>query len=594
MSTSTTQDPQHSPATGSGAVGRPPNPHRGTSATVVARSTGNGDTTSKTFNDIANPAEKGVFWKRFAMDLLLGLLIIIMIVWPWAFFGAVHAKHGIQMYGRLADTVDQYPQMSSAVVTFIGTVIRLLATFLFGRMIVRFSQEWIAASSEEKVTVFEVSALFAFRHLALSAMFGITKEQLKNGKWRRKILVLLLVCLGTFELVPTGIAGLITPGQFNRTASLTGTELDFASTDPGCLAWLEANSVADTCDWKSLGNTQFSTCLGETQMFDVLDSGRAHMLHTIINKTETSSLTQLGGNGGIRFLGSAKGVLPIGPDGVLAFNTLVNTSNPLVDEKVRRHMISYNYTLTHQGLESTVSCSYENTSPIRFERLSTLNSTNYEVDYLSEPRYFATRAPTRFPHTSLQAVQSRFIERAIQALGDVVSEAQNWSANLLAEAVFSLGAKELNLSTREKDTQYLSLYEAMIQGMLAYEITYSRLVYNVNAELNGIAAPEACVRQVGGQVSYAVKGWYIPNPASQAGLLIPMTLINLASFTLLIISFVMGKLKYRFNFDATSSVQLLAAVVPEEVRPSPGEIEWKSPVDYLQTLAQAGASTVPN
>ena len=88
------------------------------------------------------------------------------------------------------------------------------------------------------------------------------------------------------------------------------------------------------------------------------------MLSTIINKTETSSLTQLGGNGGIRFLGSAKGVLPIGPDGVPAFNNL--ETSPFSDEQARQGMVSYNYTLIQQGLDSNITCIYDPTSPIRF------------------------------------------------------------------------------------------------------------------------------------------------------------------------------------------------------------------------------------
>lgn len=80
-----------------------------------------------------------------------------------------------------------------------------------------------------------------------------------------------------------------------------------------------------------------------------------------------------------------------------------------------------------------------------------------------------------------------------------------------------------------------------------------------------------------------MRGWYIQDAATQAGLLIPMTLINLASFTLLIACFVLGKFKYRYNFDATDNIALLAAIVPEEDRPKPGEIEWRNKVNYPQT-----------
>jgi hypothetical protein len=151
------------------------------------------------------------------------------------------------MYGRLAEVIDQYPQKVGAVVTFLSTIITAIATFVFGKVIVRLGQELIAADTE--VTVFGVSAMLAFRHATL--VWGIGQwRPLKNGKGRWAMLVLLLACLGAFKVAPTGIAGLITPGQFNRTVDLTGTELNFASTDPGCLAWLEENRVDNDCDWK--------------------------------------------------------------------------------------------------------------------------------------------------------------------------------------------------------------------------------------------------------------------------------------------------------------------------------------------------------
>jgi hypothetical protein len=51
-------------------------------------------------------------------------------------------------------------------------------------------------------------------------------------------------------LIPSGTAGLITPGEFNKTENLRGTELDFFSEDASCLAWLETNRVRNNCDWK--------------------------------------------------------------------------------------------------------------------------------------------------------------------------------------------------------------------------------------------------------------------------------------------------------------------------------------------------------
>jgi hypothetical protein len=342
-------------------------------------------------------------------------------------------------------------------------------------------------------------------------------------------------------------------------------------------------------------------------------------------------------------------------------------------------MVSYNYTVTQQGLESGVSCSYESTSPIRYgpvpglntQVVATYNGTcdaavglepmledvlqyttlnanstltfwackqtpqpgfdptyfvylrgrnfyaqsigniacqispirfrDYQVQYLSVPRYFTAQAVTPIDGASRPTTFARYTEDAIRGLGNIVWESQNWSSNLVAEAVFSLGAKELGLSTRQQDPMYLRLYEGMIQGMLEYEVscpisyhlfnyvlttvvqaTYLRLIYNVFASIRS-PPPPACLRQVGGPVSYAVRGWYIQDAATQAGLLIPMTLINLASFSLLIACFVIGKFKYKYNFDATDNISLLTALTGGVTRGTPGEVEWRSKVEYPQT-----------
>ncbi|KAJ2936092.1 hypothetical protein H1R20_g999, partial [Candolleomyces eurysporus] len=500
-------------------------------------------------DSVANPAEVTPRWQRIGVDLAILLALLFTILWPWVFFWVVEAKQGLQMYGRLAETIDQYPQLVAIVVTLIGTINRLIATFLFGLMIARLGQELIAARIRQEVAVFGLT-LPAF--CDMSMVRGIRQlTQMKNMKGRLAMLALLLAALGAFALVPSGTAGLITPGQFNKTAELRGTELDFTSTDPGCLTWLEANRVVNKCDWTKFADTQFTQCLGENQILDVLDSGRTNMLSVLGINNGTSSLHQLGGKGGIRFLGSPKGVLPIGPDDILAFKTLETRSNPFVDDAIRRRMVSYNYTLNQQGLESRVTCSYENSSPIKYRNISNINTTriisafgtcdpgagledvledvpeyvmldtpntltswackqtpqpgsqdstyflylrgrakyatsignitcqisplrarDYSVEYLSLPQYFTPEAiisvaaqPTTF---------YRYIEGPLIGLGNIIWESQSWSTNVVAEAVFSLGAKNLNLSTLEQHPKYLSLFEKMIEGMLEYEVGLSR------------------------------------------------------------------------------------------------------------------------
>ncbi|KAJ2925285.1 hypothetical protein H1R20_g11830, partial [Candolleomyces eurysporus] len=619
---------------------------------VPSKKKGGDDVPSKK-DDSANPPERLTRPQRIRNDLLLAFGIILLIVWPWAVFAVIKGKNGVQMYGPLADIYHEYPHEVAIVVTQLGTINRLAATFLLGKVVVRFGQELIASAHRERVTVFGVSALLAFRHMSLVWGWGQFR-QLAKGKSRFIVIALLLLCLAALSMIPSGTAGLITPGEFNKTAELSGTELDFFSEDTLCLAWLEANKVRNNCDWTSFGGTQYTTCLGENQMFDVLDSGRTNMLSVIGIQNQTSSLNQLGAEGGIRFLGSVKGILPNGPDGVPAFNSLEPSMNPFANPSIRRGMVSYNYTLIQQGLESTISCIYDTSSPIQHTTLSdistrliassgscnrtagledvlenigeypTLNVNNtltywackqpprpgaleptyfiylrgrtnyatsignitcrvspmrsrtYSVDYLSLRGHFVTKLATNSdPQSSQRATFSRYTEHGLVGLGNLIWEAQNWSANLIAEAVFSFGAKNLNLSTFEPNPKYLELYEAMLQGVLEYEATYSRLIYSL-----GPHPPQTCLRNITGAVSYSVRGWYISNSFTQAGLLLPMTFINLASLSLLVACFVIGKFEYRYEFDATDNVSLLSALVEGAKRGTDSTIEWRNKVKY--------------
>jgi hypothetical protein len=263
------------------------------------------------------------------------------------------------------------------------------------------------------------------------------------------------------------------------------------------------------------------------------------ILSLISNNTEALSLSQLGAEDGLRFLGPIRGVLPIGPNGVPAFNTL----KPSVFEKNPAGMISYNYTLDLQGFDSNITCKYENVSPIRFSavtnntrfvaynatcsddgladvltnvtQFATPNTDNtltswscksaqtgngpdptyyiylrgrgqfYETEignitcalspiqpavfpvmYQTSPGIFSSQEPTAtFTNTF-----PTLIERVLVALAGVIQEAQSTQSNLVAESVITFGVKAFRLPPYQQNDQYLRLYEAMIQGMIEYQV----------------------------------------------------------------------------------------------------------------------------
>ena len=86
---------------------------------------------------------------------------------------------------------------------------------------------------------------------------------------------------------------------------------------------------------------------------------------SLTNDPQSLILSQLGG---LRFLVPMSGVLPNGPNGTPAFNTIQDS--PFLDAKINESMLSYNYTLESQGFISNVTCSYEPTSVVAISPVS--------------------------------------------------------------------------------------------------------------------------------------------------------------------------------------------------------------------------------
>jgi hypothetical protein len=159
-----------------------------------------------------------------------------MVAWPWTLFAMFRAKGGVQMPPVLAESIVN----NTAVFTFLGTINRIFATFLFGCAIVRYGQERVAKEGRP-LTVFGVSALLAFRHMSLMWGIGELWSLFRRGR-RFALIVSLFLCLVAFALIPTGTADLLTPTQFHKVLPLSGAEIDFTSNDTACVTWLGNNS----------------------------------------------------------------------------------------------------------------------------------------------------------------------------------------------------------------------------------------------------------------------------------------------------------------------------------------------------------------
>jgi len=82
------------------------------------------------------------------------------------------------------------------------------------------------------------------------------------------------------------------------------------------------------------------------------------------SNSESVALGQLGANSSLRFLGHNRGVLPFGPKSIPGLDTLQHS--PFSDAGGNAAILSYNYTLNHQGVSSNISCIYDTQSPITY------------------------------------------------------------------------------------------------------------------------------------------------------------------------------------------------------------------------------------
>ena len=243
----------------------------------------------------------------------------------------------------------------------------------------------------------------------------------------------------------------------------------------------------------------------------------------------------------MRFAGQVRGVLPGGPDGV--FSLSIGQNSSVADVVAESDVMSYNYTLLQQGLNSQVSCQYANDSPIGFRSFegsdvisrSTGNCSSVgAIDFADDPdltsavevnaanllAYWACQAkpqngqppsyllyfqgqtnysstignitctvsplqPATFPVEFESVAGSFFVGQQIDstnfsstefpedllfAIGDIISSAQNFQSNLLADIVIESGVKYHELSSTARDPAYPDLFASLIQGIMDYEV----------------------------------------------------------------------------------------------------------------------------
>lgn len=172
-----------------------------------------------------------------------------MLTWPLVFFGIVCHLNGVQMNPQVAKVVTDNPHAANFFVTFIGNIVCVIVGILFSISVVRFAQKWVILNKiqDKNITVFQVSLISAFRHQYFPWGIDDLPSLFVHQRWLPALLV--IVCMSLFAFVPSATTSLISPAPFNKTAPLTGTELDFASSAADCVDWFNANRIPEICSW---------------------------------------------------------------------------------------------------------------------------------------------------------------------------------------------------------------------------------------------------------------------------------------------------------------------------------------------------------
>jgi hypothetical protein len=583
--------------------------------------------------------------------LVLG---IILLVWPYIFVGAVwgqKSQGGLQASDRITRVVRDKPSSVVFFGTAVVVVISAVMTYLFttALMCVHLDKKKPGIEGGEAETMKgEDSAVEEKKSgdesplmLFYQTMKGNPDEWpvakvaatiLKQEKYTALYLVaILLLYMGIFTFVSPGLNAILLPHPFSLLRPLQGYELDFSSNDTTCVEWVVSHPIPETCNWREHNGFQFTDCLGENQLVDVLEAGRSSMRALVAENDTLNTLTftQLGG---VSFQGPIHGVFPIGPNGIPGFDTLQT-----LPQHIFQSAPWYNYTVDLQGISSDVHCQYDTSTPISTIPMpgqpvalfnascptgdtlpdftpypvphisvignntlgawpckssspgnsyviylngsgnyanvvgnmtctvSLLQPSIFNVTYNSTSKLFSAHNTSRTTSNSTVSV----FDRSVSGVLNSIIEAQNFGTNLIVESVITYAVKDLNISESQifvQDDRYLQLFQALIQGMLEYEAAYTRMIFL------SLSPPPGCRRKVGGNMWYEVVGW--DANIRTAGYLLPLTLINLSSIVILLVSIINNPNPISIDFEDLEFYEPLQAGAKDKL-PGPAEDAFK-------------------
>lgn len=170
-----------------------------------------------------------------------------MIVWPWVFYGVVKDRGGIEANRTVSNIVRKHAQDVDYFVTALASAIAFIIGYLFQTSVTRLAQKWVVF---EQTDIFRLSFFSALKNRSFVWSWKALPSIFKSATRLGLVFTVILYIL-SFILVTPGLTALLHPQTLIRSASLLGTEVDFASSSPDCLEWFNnSTNLISSCDWK--------------------------------------------------------------------------------------------------------------------------------------------------------------------------------------------------------------------------------------------------------------------------------------------------------------------------------------------------------
>ena len=192
---------------------------------------------------------KGTFTSRRTLspNLLLASTLVLL-AWPWIFFGIVWTQDGVQLNNHAAKVARDNPHVTNYLITFISTLLSMAVGFCFSSAATCLAKEWVP--KHQPLAVFDAISLEYFKNQK-SPWDLRDARHMSDQKMFWFAVLSTTACFLAFTTVTSSITSLITPVSFNRNVTLQGTsEIDFASNDPDCLNWFNETTIPNACDWE--------------------------------------------------------------------------------------------------------------------------------------------------------------------------------------------------------------------------------------------------------------------------------------------------------------------------------------------------------